>query len=88
MNYRAYLLSFFVFPVVGFACYLYVYSQQYVQNGTKTATMGIVFKNTLHLEQYRKISTGNGWLGKYDNYSRSDRHDEVLTVYCKEYCEK
>jgi len=46
-----------------------------------TATSGIIFTRTLHLNEYKKVSCGNNLLGSYDRYSRSDRHNEVITVY-------
>ena len=64
----------------------WTYSQRYVQDSATTATTGIFFKTTLNLEQYKNVSSGNNLLGKYDRYSRSDRHDDVLTIYCREYC--
>lgn len=75
---------------IGLVVYLsviYIYSKQYVQTSEIEATKGIMFKKTLNLPVYEKVSTGNGWLGKYARYSRSDRHSEVITVYCKEFCE-
>lgn len=66
----------------------YTYSQQFVQDSKISATQGIFFKKTLNLEVYSRVSNGNGWLGRYDRYSRSDRHTDVLTVYCKSYCSK
>ena len=64
----------------------YSYTQKYVQGSSTTATKGIVFKKTLNLEVYKNVSSGNDFWGTYDRYSRSDRHTEALTVYCKEYC--
>jgi len=64
----------------------YIYSQRYVQDSATTATTGIFFQSTLNLNEYRNVSSGNNLLGKYDRYSRSDRHDDVLTIYCNEYC--
>lgn len=66
----------------------YTYTQEYVQDSKTTATKGIFFQKTLKLEAYSMVSNGNGWLGKYDRYSRSDRHSDVITVYCKEFCKK
>ena len=66
----------------------YLYSQRFVQDGPNTATQGILFKTTLNLDVYQNVSSGNGWLGKFNRYSRSDRHSEVITVYCKDYCKK
>jgi len=66
----------------------YIYSQRYVQDGANTATTGIYFKTTLNLDEYKNVSSGNGWLGKFERYTRSDRHSDVLTIYCKEYCKK
>lgn len=64
----------------------YHFTQVYVQDSQNTATMGIFFKKTLNLDAYKKISSGNDIWGNYDKYSRSDRHTEAETIYCKEYC--
>jgi len=64
----------------------YIYTQEYVQDSQTTATKGILFQKTLKLKAYSIVSSGNGWLGEYDRYSRSDRHADVITVYCKEFC--
>jgi len=64
----------------------YHYTQVYVQDSSTTATKGIIFKKTLKLDAYKNVSSGNDIWGKYDRYSRSDRHTEALTVYCKDYC--
>jgi len=64
----------------------YIYTQRYVQDSVTTATTGIFFQSTLNLNEYKNVSSGNNLLGKYDRYSRSDRHDDVLTIYCNEYC--
>ena len=66
----------------------YLYSQRFVQDSHNTATQGIIFSTTLNLDVYQNVSSGNGWLGKFNRYSRSDRHSEVITVYCKDYCKK
>ncbi len=66
----------------------YLYSQKYVQDGANTATTGIILKQTLNLKEYKRVSSGLGVWGKYDRYSRSDRHDDVLTIYCNNWCEK
>ena len=66
----------------------YLYSQKYVQAGTYTATTGIFFQTTLNLNEYKRVSSGNNLWGKYDRYSRSDRHNDVLTIYCNSYCSK
>lgn len=63
-----------------------LYSQLYTQDGAKTATKGILFKQTLNLNEYKRVSSGFGVWGKYDRYSRSDRHNDVLTIYCNKYC--
>lgn len=68
-------------------------SQLYTQNSPTTASKGILFKKTLNLTAYKKVSKGTSWQsifllqGQYNNYSRSDRHDELVTVYCKSYCQ-
>jgi len=54
--------------------------QQYTLNG-KVATKGIIFQKTLNLSVYKQVAKGNGIFGKYERYSRSDRHNEVITVY-------
>lgn len=66
----------------------YIYAGKYVQDSTSTATKGIIFKTTLDLNAYKNISNGNDIWGKFNSYSRSDRHDEVLKVYCNDYCNK
>ena len=66
----------------------YMFTQKYVQDSPTTATTGIFFKKTLNLEEYKNISSGNSAWGKYDSYSRSDRHTEVLQIYCNTYCKK
>ena len=66
----------------------YKYTQVFVQDSNSTATQGIFFKKTLKLEAYKNISSGNDIWGRYDRYSRSDRHTEAITVYCKEYCKE
>lgn len=65
---------------------VYIYTQQYVQDSNTTATKGALFTTTLNLEAYEHVSSGIDILGKFDRYSRSDRHSDVLTVYCKDYC--
>lgn len=74
---------------------LYAYyslSQLYTQDSTTTATSGVLFTKTLNLTAYKQISDGKNFMypimGKFVNYSRSDRHNELVTVYCGEYCPK
>lgn len=62
------------------------YTQVFVQDSPTTATKGILFKKTLKLEAYKNVSSGNDIWGRYDRYSRSDRHTEALTIYCKDFC--
>ena len=66
----------------------YHYTQVFVQDTSSTATKGIFFKKTLKLDAYKNISSGNDIWGTYDRYSRSDRHTEAITVYCREYCKE
>jgi len=87
-NLLTYLLYIFVLTAIGATTLWYQYSQRYVQDGPKTATTGIFFQKTLNLKEYRRVSNGNGFLGKYDRWSRSDRHNDVITVYCNQYCSK
>ncbi len=82
----AYVLVAIILGVVAGATIAYIYSQRYVQDSLTTATTGIWFQTTLNLEEYKNVSSGNGWLGDFDRYSRSDRHNDIITVYCKEYC--
>ena len=69
-----------------FASYGYSYMQRYNQDSPITATKGIIFQKTLHLNQYKLVSNGNDIWGKYDRYTRSDRHSDTISVYCHEYC--
>jgi len=62
--------------------------QLYTQNSETTAVSGILFKKELKLNSYKLVGSGNGILGNYSRYTRSDRHNEVITVYCKQYCKK
>lgn len=64
------------------------YVQHFNQKTKTTATSGWVFKKTLNLEEYKNVSTGNDLWGTYNNYTRSDRHTETLTVYCNKFCRK
>ena len=64
------------------------YTQIYNQDSVSTATSGIVFQKTLYLKAYKHVSTGNDLWGTYDRYSRSDRHNETITVYCRSYCKE
>lgn len=68
----------------------YHLAQLYTQDSPTTASNGIYFTKTLNLEAYKMISSGKDFRlplkGPYNNYSRSDRHNEVVTVYCNKYC--
>jgi len=64
------------------------YSQHYNQDSPTTAVSGILFKTTLNLPEYRNVSSGNDLWGNYHRYTRSDRHTDVLTIYCNKYCEQ
>ena len=66
----------------------YLYAGKYVQTSPTTATTGIIFKETLNLNEFRNVSSGNDLWGKYTSYTRSDRHAEVTIVYCKQFCSK
>lgn len=70
------------------ATYYYYYFQRYNQDSKTTATTGFFYKKTLNLPEYRNVSSGNGIWGKYENYTRSDRHTETITVYCNDFCKK
>jgi len=64
------------------------YTQRFNQDGKQTATSGIFFHKTLNLNAYKMVSSGTSMWGRYANYSRSDRHNETVTVYCNDYCKK
>ena len=66
----------------------YTYAGKYVQTSPTTATTGIIFKETMNLNEFRNVSSGNNIWGKYTCYTRSDRHAEVTIVYCKQFCTK
>ncbi len=83
-----YILTAVILGVSTGATVAYIYSQRYVQDTATTATMGIFFQTTLNLGEYKNVSSGNGWLGDFDRYTRSDRHNDIITVYCKEWCAK
>lgn len=63
---------------------IWAYTQRLVKDSETTATKGLFFKVTVDLTQYKKLGLGNGLYGKYESYSRSDRHGDVLTVYIGE----
>lgn len=69
------VISIFVLPIS-----LYSYSQRYITIDNKIAERGLWFTNTIDLSAYKYIGTGSGLFGKYDSYSRSDRH-ETISVY-------
>ena len=81
-----YVYGFVALIVILWVTIAFKYSRMYVQDSSITATKGIFFKKTLNLEEYRNVSSGNDVWGQYSKYSRSDRHTETLTIYCKEYC--
>ncbi len=86
LGYSALYMLFLVVMIIGFVWYQY--TQMYVQDSKTTATTGIVWQKTLNLKEYKRVSNGNDLWGKYDRYTRSDRHSDAITVYCKEYCSK
>ena len=72
-------LSIFAAPVAA-----YKYTQRYVKDVVNnTATQGIFFQKTIYLDKYKQLGKGNGLFGEYERYSRSDRHEDVLTIYFK-----
>jgi len=64
----------------------WMYTQRFNQDSDTTATQGVFFTKTLNLNAYKRVSDGISMWGEYSNYSRSDRHDETVTVYCNEFC--
>lgn len=71
------LISIFIVPLS-----LWSYTQRWVEGTNNLATQGLIFTKTIELEQYKHIGTGSGLFGKYNIYSRSDRH-ESINVYKK-----
>jgi len=88
MKWYQYILSIVGVILVAISSIWYSFTQKYVQDSPITATTGIIWKKTLNLKEYKNISSGNNIWGKYDSYSRSDRHTEVLTIYCRDFCKK
>ena len=87
------VVSFFLALVLAAIAGIYLfildlYAGKYVQNSPTTATTGIIFKETLNLNEFRNVSSGNNIWGKYTCYSRSDRQSEVTIVYCNKFCIK
>ena len=81
------IISVFIVIMLGVSTALYyTYTQHFNQNSKDTATSGIFFKTTLNLEEYKNVSTANNLWGTFNVYSRSDRHDEIIRVYCNDYC--
>ena len=64
------------------------YVQKFNQDSETTATSGWYFQTTLNLKEYKNVSTGNDLWGQFNRYTRSDRMgpDDVLTIYCNQYC--
>lgn len=87
-KFKAIFMSLLLIVVLTIGFVWYSFTQKYVQDSPTTATTGILFQKTLNLKEYKNISSGNSVWGKYDSYSRSDRHTEVLRIYCNEYCKK
>jgi len=88
MKWYQYILSIMGVILIVTGSIWYSFTQKYVQDSPITATTGIIWKKTLNLKEYKNISSGNNIWGKYDSYSRSDRHTEVLTIYCRNFCKK
>lgn len=59
---------------------IFSYTQRYVQVNETSATSGLFFTKTIELKEFKKVGIGSGLFGKYDSYSRSDRH-EAISVY-------
>jgi len=76
-----------ILAIIGLLLF-YSYKQLYIQDSATTATKGILFQQTIQLASYKLISNGNGVLGSYVNYSRSDRHNEMVRIYCRDYCKQ
>lgn len=72
-------IAILLLPVL--AIVSYKYTQRYVYDSNTTATNGILFQRTIYLKEYKHLGNGNGLYGEYDRYSRSDRHDHVISVY-------
>ncbi len=71
----AIVIGIFAVPITAWK-----YTQRWVEVPNNLATQGLIFTTTIELEQYKHIGTGSGLFGKYNIYSRSDRH-ESINVY-------
>ena len=83
---KAIIGSVFAVLAIGFIILGFNYSQEFRQDSNTTATKGILLKQELNLVHYKNVSSGLGLYGNYSRYSRSDRHDDVITVWCNDYC--
>lgn len=84
--FKTFILSLLAIFAIGMFIIGINYSQEFRQDSNATATKGIFLKQQLNLKHYKNVSSGLGLHGNYSRYSRSDRHDDVITVYCNEYC--
>lgn len=80
-NIGAYIITWcIVVTICAVPLSLYSYLQRYTTIDNKIAERGLWFTNTIDLSVYKYIGSGSGLFGKYDSYSRSDRH-ETISVY-------
>lgn len=80
-NIGAYIITWsIVVTIFAVPLSLYSYLQRYTTIDNKIAERGLWFTNTIDLSAYKYIGSGSGLFGKYDSYSRSDRH-ETISVY-------
>lgn len=56
--------------------YIFVWSYAYVS--PTLAEKGLIFKDTINLENYKKVGTKHRIIAQFDMYSRSDRHEVIL----------
>ena len=75
-----------IFLIIVLSVSANVYMQHFNQDSETTATSGWYFQTTLNLKEYKNVSAGNNLWGKFERYTRSDRHTEVIEVYCNDYC--
>lgn len=53
---------------------------RYIDKDNTVAEKGIFLKNKVFLSEYRKVSTDDYIIFKTNNYTRSDRHNELIQI--------
>lgn len=72
----------FSFSILPFVIYFLYYTHIIIYNYTDsvTAKRGLIFKDTAMLDQYRLVGQKDYVFFKIDEYTRSDRQNEVIEV--------